>query len=101
MPKTKRNKPKWKLVTEFPVTEYECGIRAGERVRLRQDIVVRDHRGKPTGSVYRRGEIWEVLRGSVEPPVVVWLRMLDGRSHTWSDDDDFWRQFERVDEHAV
>src|SRR5262249_34593047 len=89
------------LVGEFPIAEYVCGIRAGERVRLRSDIVVKDHRGKPTGAIYRRGEIWDVLRGSAEPPIVVWLRMLNGRPHTWSDNDDFWRQFERVDEHTT
>jgi len=97
MPKTKA---KWKLIGDYPITEYQCGARAGERVRLRQDIVVRDHKDKPTGNVHRAGEIWTVLSGAAEPPVVVWLRQADGDRHTWSDDDDFWRWFERLDEDA-
>jgi hypothetical protein len=88
------------LIGDYPITEYRCGARAGERVRLRQDIVIEDHQGKPTGKIYRAGEIWTVLSGSAEPPVDVWLRQTDGKPHTWSDDDDFWRQFERVDENA-
>lgn len=96
-----KSKPEWKLVTEYPITDYQCGIRAGERVRLRKDIVQRDHRAKPTGVVHRAGEIWTVLSGSAEPPVDVWLRQADGERHTWSDDDDFWIWFERVRDNAA
>lgn len=95
-----KSKPQWKLVTEYPITEYQCGIRAGERVRLRQELVVRDHRGKPT-RVHEAGEIWTVLSGSAESPVDVWLRQPDGERHTWSDDDDFWIWFERVTDNAA
>jgi len=95
-----KSKSKWKLVTEYPVTEYQCGIRAGESVRLRQELVVRDHRGKET-RVHHAGEIWIVLSGSAEPPVDVWLRQPDGKRHTWSDDDDFWNWFERVTDNAA
>ena len=31
-------KGKWKLVTEYPNTEYKCGIRAGEMVTLRKEF---------------------------------------------------------------
>ena len=95
-----KSKPKWKLVGAYPITEYQCGIRAGERVRLRQELVVRDHRGEPP-YVHRAGEIWTVLSGSAEPPVDVWLRQPDGERHTWSDDDDFWIWFERVTDSAA
>jgi len=95
-----KSKSKWKLVTEYPITDYQCGIHAGEKVRLRQELVVRDHRGQPTG-VHRAGEIWTVLSGSAEPPVDVWLRQPDGGRHTWSDDDDFWNWFERVTDNAA
>jgi hypothetical protein len=97
MPKPK---PQWEPVTEHPITEYRCGIRAGERVRLRQELVVRDHRGMPTRT-HLPGEIWAVLSGSAEPPVDVWLRQPDGARHTWSDDDDFWIWFERVTDNAA
>ena len=98
MPKAKS---KWKLVTEYPITDHQCGARAGERVRLRRDIVVRDRRGKPTGDVHRAGEIWTVINGAAEPPLDVWLRRPDGERHTWSDDADFWNWFEKVTGNAA
>jgi hypothetical protein len=70
-------------VTRYPVTEYRCGARAGDRVRLRRKIG-----GHPAG------EIWSVLPGSAEEPVVVWLRQADNKTHTWSDDGDFLQTFE-------
>ena len=82
------------LVTEYPVTDYQCGVRAGDRVRLRHDIIVREHDGTPTGIVHHAGEVWTVLRGSIEEPPIVWLRQPDGESHTWSDDSDFLASFE-------
>ena len=88
-------KPKFQLIGDYPITEYKCGARAGESVRLRRDIVTVDHKGNPTGVVHHKDEIWTVLSGSVEPPVVVWLKQPDGKRHTWSDDDDFWITFER------
>jgi hypothetical protein len=88
------SKDKFKLVTEFPITDYRCGVRAGDHVRLQRDIAIRDHTGAPTGEVHHAGEIWSVLRGAAEEPVVVWLRQADGETHTWSDDDDFLRTFE-------
>ena len=93
-------KPDLKVISDYPITDYKCGIRAGERVRLRQELICRDHRGKQT-AIQHAGEIWTVLSGSAEPPVDVWLRQPDGERHTWSDDDDFWIWFERVDENAA
>src|SRR2546425_7552730 len=69
---------KWKFDSEFPISEYRCGLRAGQRVRLKHDITVLDHKGQPTGKVHREGEIGSLLRGSKEPPVVVWLPQTDG-----------------------
>ena len=90
------SKDKYKLVTEYPVSEYCCGARAGDRVRLRRDLVFRDHKGKPTGAVDRAGEIWTVLRGTAEQSPVIWLRQPDGTAHTCSDDEDFLQMFEIV-----
>jgi hypothetical protein len=92
-----KTKPEWKLISDYPINEYKCGVRAGERVRLRQELVIRDHRGNPT-QVHIAGEIWTVLTGAVEPPVVIWLRQPDGERHTWDDSDIFWTWFERVDD---
>ncbi|EEF59494.1 hypothetical protein [Pedosphaera parvula] len=91
-------KTKWKFVGDYPLVEYQCGDRAGDRIRLRREIIVRNHEGKPTGEVYRAGEIWTILGGSTEPPVVLWLRQADGRRHTWDEDDGFWEWFEKVEE---
>ncbi len=92
----KKSESEWKFVTEYPITEYRCGLKAGDRVRVKCDIVVRDHRGKPTGQVHSKGEIWTVLRGAKEKPVDVWLRQADGEPHTWTDDDSIFQTFEIV-----
>lgn len=88
----------WKLVDSYPISEYECGVKAGDRVRLRKDLVIHDHRSKRTGEVKNAGEIWTVIQGAGEPPVVLWLREPDGSPHTWDDDAGFWEWFERVAE---
>ncbi len=93
----KMTKDKYILVTEYPITEYKCGLKAGDRVRLKKDLIVRDHRNRPTGDVHPKGEIWTVLRGSKEGRVDVWFRQADGKPHTWDDDSvsiDEW--FERL-----
>lgn len=92
MPETQ---PEWKFVADYPITDYQCGICAGEKVGLRRELVVRDHSGNPT-RIHQAGEIWTVLSGSAAPPLDVWLRQPDGKRHTWSDDNDFWTWFERV-----
>jgi len=75
---------------------YPVGLREGDRLRLINPIVVRDHEERPTGQVYAVGEIWIVQSGSLQEPHVVWLQQADGSSHTW-DDDDIFETFERVD----
>ena len=89
-------KSKYKHVTDYPVTKYKCGLKAGDRVRLKRDIVVRDHKGKPTGKVYRKGEKWTVLSGAKEKPLVVWFRQADGERQTWDDDKSIFDTFEIV-----
>lgn len=84
----------WKLVSDYPVTRYHCGVCSGAVVRLRTDIIVRDHNNSPTGEIHAAGEIWTVLPGDLEEPSVVWLRQTNGERCTWSDDEDFLRAFE-------
>ena len=79
-------KRSWKLVTEYGVESYACGLRAGERVELRRPLHIHDHTGAPTGKVYPAGEVWTVLSGSKDDPGVVWFRQADGERHTWDDD---------------
>ncbi len=88
---------KYKLVTKYPVKKYRCGLKAGDKIRLKKDILVRDHQGKPTGKIYPRGEIWTVLPGARERPVVVWFLQADGERHTWDDDKSIFEAFEIVE----
>jgi len=81
--------------------KYLCGVRAGERVRLLQELVMRDERGKPSAVVHRPGEIWTVLAPTPDMPWRVWLRQPDGEAHAWTDSDKkFWSWFERVNENG-
>ena len=77
-------------IRDYPVEQYRCGAKAGDRVRLRRDI-----------EVHPVGQIWSVLRGAAEEPVVVWLRQTDGETHTWSDDKDFLATFEILPRDAI
>jgi hypothetical protein len=89
-------KSEWKLIDDYPIKTYSCGLIAGQKVKLKKDIVVEDHAGKVTGIVHKAGEIWEVLSGSKEPPIVVWLRQPDGNRHTWGDDPSIFEHFEVI-----
>jgi hypothetical protein len=78
---------KWKLhipTEENRITHYQCGLVAGDRVRLKKDLVITCE-GVPTGKVHRAGEEWAVLPGITSDPVL-WFRRPDGERHTWDDD---------------
>lgn len=94
----KKSKSKWKLVTSYPIKKYKCGLKAGDKLRLKEDLAIRDHKGKSAGQISQAGGIWAVLPGSKEPPVVVWLRQPDGVRHTWDDDKTIFETFEVVKE---
>jgi hypothetical protein len=94
MAQTKKNQ--WKLIHNYDVTNYQCGLKAGDWVRLRKDLHTARHDGTPTG-VYLAGEIWHVLSGASEDPGVVWFRRPDGNRHTWDDDPSIFDWFEKVD----
>jgi hypothetical protein len=66
------------------ITAYKCGLAAGQRVRLKKDLVITCD-GVPTRRVYPAGEEWIVLPGITTDPVL-WLRRPDGEHHTWDDD---------------
>jgi hypothetical protein len=83
-------------------SEYLCGVRVGERVRLLQELVIRDERGRPTSEVHSPGEIWTVLPPSSDMPWRIWLREPSGDGHAWQDSKTkFWSWFERVDDNAA
>ena len=79
-------KDKFKLVTEYPVRKYKCGLKAGDLVVLRKDLIIRDSTGKPTGVKHNKGERWKVLSGSNIGGIDVWFMSPDGQKHTWDDD---------------
>ncbi len=86
-----------RLVTKYPIQRYKCGLIAGDLVRLRVDLVICDHRGRKTGKIHHRGEIWRVLTGSKEKQPIVWLRNDSGERHTWDDNkQSIGVQFEKV-----
>jgi hypothetical protein len=94
------SKNKLKLVTKMPVSKYKCGLKAGDFVRLKKDVVVRNHKNRPTGKIHHAGEIWDVVKGSKEKPIVVWLRQPDGKLHTWDDNNSIFDWFELVKQDA-
>jgi len=88
-------------VTEFNIERYQCGLVAGDKLRLKHDIIVRDAEGEPTGDVHEAGGIWEVLTGAEADPEVLWLKQPDGEYHSWDDDPTVFEMFERVAPEAV
>jgi hypothetical protein len=86
-----------KFVSDYPIQRYKCGLCAGDRLRLKRDLPIADHKNVPTGKIHPAGEVWTVLPGAAEPPVDVWLRQPDGESHTWDDDAQIFDWFENVD----
>lgn len=79
----------WEFIPGSAMTmrAYKSGFAAGQRVRLRKQLAIRDHTGAPTGKVHQAGELWTVLAGNPREPDVVWLREPNGEAHTWDDDD--------------
>ncbi|HLH55689.1 MAG TPA: hypothetical protein VKY92_18965 [Verrucomicrobiae bacterium] len=81
----------WKLHVETELnrlTRYRCGLEAGQRVRLKKDLVVTRGDGIATGKVRRQGEEWVVLAGITTDPVL-WFRQPGqpgGERCTWDDD---------------
>ena len=81
-------------LVEHDLRQYPSGLRVGDTVRLRCDIVVRDHHDRPTGKVHRAGEIWTIDTGVSGEPHVIWLIQADGDRHTWDYDQTFHETFE-------
>ena len=90
----------WRLVGEYDMPVYECGLRAGQIVALRRDLVNTDSDGS-TGEVRRKGERHRVLHGSPHDPGIVWLLKPDGRGCTWDDVPEIFDWFEVVDEEPI
>lgn len=83
-------------ITTFTVQTYRCGLRAGDRLRLRHPLPGYDADGLPTGEGHAVGEVWTVLTGSPDDPEALWLRQSDGELHSWSNDDSILEHFDKL-----
>lgn len=88
--------PAFRLVSNFGVKVYRCGVRAGSYLRLRHDIPIRDHIGASIGKVLHAGEVWKVLPGSKDDVGTVRLMQPDGKLHTWDDDPTLFETFDVI-----
>lgn len=82
-------------VVTFTIHEYRCGLRAGDKLRLKDDLVVTDADGAQQRTI-PGGSIWTVLTGAVEDPGCLWLEEPSGSLHSWGDDPETFLTFERV-----
>ena len=73
----------WKLVTEYPLERYDCGLTAGQVIRLLQDLNITNDKGRVTGKRFSSGTLWIVLRGQSDEPNTIWLRDPNGDRCTW------------------
>lgn len=76
-------------VSTFTIEQYQCGLRAGERVRLRRDYIA------PDGERFEVGTVWEVLTGAVEDPECLWLERPDGQLQEFDDEHSIFDWFEQ------
>lgn len=83
------SKDTYKLVTDYSLHTYPCGLSSGDKLKLKVEIKVKDHKGKHTGEIHRKGEIWVVLSGVPEEPEIIWLKQPNGERHTWDASDIF------------
>lgn len=89
-------KSRFKLVTQFDVEEYRCGLKSGDKLILLKDLVVKNHKGAPTGAVHKAGSTWVVLNGSSHDPGTIRLRQPDGKLHFWDDSPSIFDFFKRA-----
>lgn len=95
MDPTAQHDDNWRLITEYNVEKYKCGLHAGNRVRLIKDLDIT--RGKKLLYIRPKGQIWTVLAGSEDDPGTIWFLRPDGERHTWPDEQSVFEYFEVVD----
>ncbi len=71
----------YKLVKDYPIENYKCGLKASDKIELVRDII-KDH-NKKNGENFKKGEIWIVLPAAKKGNQ---LLQADGMRHTWDDD---------------
>ena len=76
---------RYKVVFEYTLLSYPCGLESGDKLQVIKPIIVRDHRNRKTGQIHPEGEIWEVLPGTESEPDIIWLRDPSGERQTWDE----------------
>lgn len=84
-----RGEDEYISVHVFTVAEYRCGLRAGDRLRLRRQL-------PGDGSGREIGGVWTVLTGSPQDPDTLWLHQPDGALHSWDDDGSIFEYFDKL-----
>lgn len=79
----------------FDITEYRCGLKSGDMIRLKRDLPIFDENDMQT-DCNKAGEIWSVIEGSSQDPTALWLRQANGELHAWDDDPSIFEQFELI-----
>jgi hypothetical protein len=73
-------------VTTFNINEYQCGLKAGEYIKLKTDL-----------AFYKADEIFQVLTGAEEDPSCLWLKDSAGEHTSWDDEFGIFEFFERIE----
>lgn len=89
-------KDEWKLVTDYSISVYQCGLHAGDQIELRKDLSVTQ--ADRVMNVIRAGEVYVVLKGTADAPGVVWMRDSAGARMTWDDDSKIFDFFKKKQE---
>jgi hypothetical protein len=72
-------------VDTFDMNEYACGVKAGDKLKLKLPIPLEDDHGNVVRTI-PKGSVWTVLTGSSQDPGCLWLAEPSGDAHTWDDD---------------
>lgn len=82
-------------VDTFDLLQYECGLKAGDKLELKLPIPLENDRGKVVRTI-PQGSVWTVLSGSSQDPGCLWLEEPNGESHSWDDDKGIFQVFSRM-----
>ncbi|MEO0454445.1 MAG: hypothetical protein AAFY98_09960 [Verrucomicrobiota bacterium] len=85
----------FKLVSDYSLSDYPCGLTEGDKLQLKTELVCKDHAGTTTGKTFSAHDTWTVLPGVPDEPKVIWLRDPSGERHTW--DEDLFDHFNKID----
>lgn len=82
-------------VDTFDVLTYDCGLKAGDKLKLKMPIPLEDERGKVVRTI-PKDSVWTVLSGSSQDPGCLWLEEPGGDAHSWDDDQGIFQVFGRA-----